>query len=120
MPGSETAGEVVMTVEVQVAIDLNEPGATAGTTRHTARNGDHISASMLPDCASCTLAGLSGLAIERRGSGVAMGVESLIGRLIIGPANTSNHIGQEALIIRSNDYHTKVMMIIIWPGIYPV
>ncbi len=99
MPRLETADEVVMAVEVQVAVDLNKPGATAGATGHAATDGDHIPASMLPGGANRTLAGLSGLAIERSGSRITIGVEGLLGRLIIGPTNTSNHIGQETLII---------------------
>src|SRR5947199_10263845 len=113
MPGLETADEVVVAIEVQVAVDLNKPGATTGATSHSARDGDHIPASMLPGSANCALAGLSGLTIKRSGSSIAIGVEGLIGRLIIGPTNTSNHIGQETLVIRSNDDHAKVMMIVI-------
>src|SRR5437764_1454784 len=99
MPGPETACEVVVAVEVQVAIDLNEPGATTGATSHSTRDGHHIPVSMLPGCADRALAGFSGLSIERRSSGIAIGVESLIGRLVIGPTNPSNYISQEAFII---------------------
>ena len=92
MPRLKAAGEVVVTVEVQFAVDLNEPGAAAGTTSHTARNGDYIPTSMFPGSASRTLTGFSGLAIKGRGSGIAIGIEGLIGGLIIGPSHTSNHI----------------------------
>src|SRR5690242_10746419 len=109
-----------MSIEIQVVVDLNEPGTAARATGHTARDGDYIPASVLPGSANRALAGLPGLAIERRGSRVAVGVEGLIGRLIIGPTSTSNHICQDTLVIGSNDEHTKVMMVIIWPGIYPV
>src|SRR5258708_39012603 len=64
MPGLETADEVVMAVEVQVAADLNEPGATAGATGHSAGNGDHRTTPMLPGGPGVTLSGLSVLAIE--------------------------------------------------------
>ena len=120
MPGLETAGEVVMAVEVPVAADLNEPGATAGATGHTAGNGDYIPAPMLPDGAEGTLAGLSGLTIVRIPGWVAMGVEELIDRLIIRPTGTPNQVGQVTLAIGSNDEHAKVMMIVIWLGAYPV
>src|SRR5437764_3120115 len=57
VPGLETAGEVVMAVEVPVAADLNEPGATAGATGHIAGDGDHAAPSMLPGFAQGILAG---------------------------------------------------------------
>jgi len=120
MPGLETADEVVMAVEVQVAADLNEPGATAGATGHVAGDGDHHATPMLPGGADGTLAGLPGLAIERIPGGVAIGVERLIDRLIIGPTGTTDQVGQGTLAIGSNDGHTKVMMIVSWPGAYPV
>src|SRR5579864_8744039 len=75
MPGLETADEVVMAVEVPVAADLNEPGATAGATGHIAGDGDHRATPMLPGGADGTLAGLPGLAIERIPGGVDIGVE---------------------------------------------
>ncbi len=120
VPGLEKAGEVVMAIEVPVAADLNEPGATAGATGHIASDGDHRATSMLPTGARGTLAGLPGLAIERIAGRVAIGVERLIDRLIIGPTGTTDQLGQETLVIGSNDGHAKVMMIIIWPGAYPV
>ena len=46
--GLHTADEVIMTIEVPVASDLNEPGATAGATSHIAGNGDHCATAMLP------------------------------------------------------------------------
>ena len=94
VPGLETAGEVIMAVEVQVAADLNEPGATAGATGHIAGDGDHRATPMLPACAGGTLVtGPSGLAIEGRGGGVAIGVEGLIDRLIICPTGTADQVG---------------------------
>ena len=120
MPVLEAAGEVVMAVEVPVATDLNEPGATAGAAGHIAGDGNHGATPMLPAGAQGTLAGLPGLAIERRSGGVAIGVESLIGRLIIGPPDATNQVGQDALVIGSNDGHAKVMVKVIWPGAYPV
>jgi hypothetical protein len=41
MPGPDKAGEVVMAIEVQIAVALHEPGATAGATGHIAGDGDH-------------------------------------------------------------------------------
>ena len=120
MLGLDTTDEVVMAVEVPVAADLNEPGATAGATGHIAGDGDHRAASMLPGGADGTLAGLSGLTIERIPGGVAIGVEELIDRLIIGPTGTTDLVGQDTLAIGSNDGHAKVMMEVIWPGAYPV
>src|SRR5258707_3591652 len=120
MPVLEVAGKVVMAVEVPVATDLNEPGATAGAAGHIAGDGDHRATPMLPAGAQGTLAGLPGLAIERRRGGVALRVESLIGRLIIGPTGATHQVGQGALVIGSNDGHAKVMVKVIWPGAYPV
>ncbi len=116
----DTAGEVVMSVEVPVAIALNEPGATAGATSHTAGDGNYITAPMLPGGADQTLAGLSGLTIKRRPGRVARSVEGLLDRLIVCPTGTTNQVGQDALAIGSNDGHAKVMMKVIWPGAYPV
>ena len=110
MPGLETAGEVVMAVEVQAVADPNEPGSAAGATGHTAGDGDHGATPMLPGGAFRTLAGLPGLSIERIAGRIAMGVERLIGRLIIGPADTTNQVSQDTLAIRGNDGHAKVMM----------
>ena len=120
MPWLETAGEVVMAVEVPVVTDLNEPGATAGATGHIAGDGDHRTPSMRPIFAEGTLAGLSGLTIERIPGGVAIGVEGLIDRLIICPTGTTDQVGQDTLAIGSNNGHAKVMMIVIRPGAYPV
>ena len=121
VPGLETAGEVVMAVEVPVAVRiLNEPGATAGATGHSAGDRDHRATPMLPDFAEGTLAGLSALAIEGIPGGVAIGVEGLIDRLIIGPTSAADQVGQVTLAIGRNDGHAKVMMIVIWPGAYPV
>jgi hypothetical protein len=120
MAGLKIAGEVVMTVEVPVATYLNEPGATAGATGHRAENGNHRATPMLPKGTRGTFAGLSGLAIERISSGIAIGVERLIDRLIICPTGTTNQIGQDALAIGRNDDHAKIMMIVIWLGTYPV
>src|SRR5438270_5839665 len=119
-PELETAGEVVMAVEVPVATDLNEPGATAGACGHIARDGDHSAAPMLPDGAGGTLAGLPGLAIEGIPGGVAISVERLADRLIVCPTGASDQVGQVPLAIGRNDGHAKVMMIVIWPGVYPV
>ena len=120
MPRLETAGEVVMAVEVPAAADLNEPGATTGATSHIAGDRDHITASMLPDGAEAALAGLPGLAIERICSGIAIGVEELIGGLIISPTGTADQVGQDTLAIGGNDGHAKVMMIVIWLSVYPI
>src|SRR5216683_4520885 len=106
----DTAGEVVMAVEVPVAIDLNEPGATAGATGHIARDGDHGASPMLPAFAGGPLAGLPGLAIEWIRSGIAIGVEGLIDRLIIRPTGAADYVGQDTLAIGRNDRHAKVMM----------
>ena len=120
VPGLQTAGKVVMAVEVQVAAALSEPGTTAGATGHTAGDGDHTAPSMLPDGAGGTLAGLPGLAIEGIPGGVAISVERLADRLIICPTGASDQVGQVPLAIGRNDGHAKVMMIVIWPGVYPV
>ena len=120
VPGLDTADEVVMTVEIPVAADLNEPGATAGATGHIAGDGNHATPSMLPNFAGGTLAGLSGLAIERIPGGVAISVERLSDRLIICPTGTTDQVGQEPLAIRRNDGHANVMMIVVWLGVYPV
>src|SRR6266566_1822997 len=60
MPGLETADEVVMAVEIPVATDLNEPGATTGATGHPAADGHHGATPMLPTGAHHPLAGLPG------------------------------------------------------------
>src|SRR5437588_596753 len=120
VPGPHTADEVVMAVEVPVAADLNEPGTTAGATGHIAGDRDHSAPPMLPDRAGGTLAGLSSLTIEGSPGGVAIGVEGLIDRLIIGPTSAANQVGQDTLAIGRNDGHAKVMMIVIWLGAYPV
>src|SRR5260370_22747617 len=110
MPALDTAGEVVMTVKVPVAVELNEPGSPAGATGHIARDGDHGASPMLPAFAGGTLAGLPGLAIEWIGGGVAIGVEGLIDRLIIRPTGAADYVGQDTLAIGRNDGHAKVMM----------
>ena len=119
-PALETAGEGVMAVEVPVIVHLNEPGATAGACGHIAGDGDHRAAPMLPDGAGRTLARLPGLAIEGIAGGVAISVERLADRLIICPTGASDQVGQVPLAIGRNDGHAKVMMIVIWPGVYPV
>src|SRR5260370_30303456 len=48
MPVLDTAGEVVMAVEVPDATDLNEPGATAGAAAHIKRDGTHSPPPMTP------------------------------------------------------------------------
>src|SRR6266516_325641 len=105
-----TAGEIVMSVEIPVAVHLNEPGAAAGATSQAAENGHHIPTSMLPGGADKTLAGFSGLAIERIPGGIAIGVEGLICRLIISPTGTTNQVSQDTLAVRGDDGHTKIMM----------
>src|SRR5260370_9214928 len=118
MPGLETADEVIMAVEVQVAADLNEPGATAGATGHIAGDGDHRATPMLPGGADGTLAGLPGLAIERIAGGVAIGIDRLIDRLIIGPTASTDQVGQGTLAIGSKHDHPKVMMLATLTGHY--
>src|SRR6266851_5962747 len=121
VPVLETADEVVMAVEVPVVAALNEPGATTGATGHIAGNGDHRATPMLPAFPEGTLATrLPGLAIEGMPGGIAIGVEGLIDRLIIGPTGAADQVGQETLVIGSNDSHAEVMMIVIWLGVYPV
>src|SRR6266702_1080219 len=120
VPGPHTADEVVMAVEVQVAAALNEPGATAGATGHITGDGDHLTLPMLPDGAGGSLAELSGLTIEGRRRGVAIGSEGLIDRLIIGPTSTADQVGQDTLAIGRNDGHAQVTRIVIWLGMYPV
>src|SRR5258708_34346176 len=83
-----------MAVEVQVAADLNEPGATARATGHIAGDGDHITAPMLPESAERTLAGLSGLAIERIPSGIAIVIERWIDRQTKSPTDATAQVGQ--------------------------
>src|SRR3989440_5878029 len=120
MPGPDKAGEVVMAIEVQIAVDLNEPGATAGTTGHIAGDGDNRATTMRRAFAQGILAGLSGLAIEGKPGGVTIGVVGLIGRLIIGPTGTADQVGQVTLTTGRDNSHAKVMMKVIWPGVYPV
>src|SRR5438034_2948419 len=120
VPGLDAADEVVMTVEVPVAANLNEPRAAAGSTGHIAGDGNHATLTMLPNFAGGTLARLSGLTIERIPGGVAISVEGLIDRLIICPTRATDQIGQEALAIRRNDGHANVMMKVVWLGVYPV
>src|SRR5712692_6893986 len=120
VPRLHTANEVVMAVEVPVAANLNEPGATAGTSGHITGDGDHRATTMLPAFTGGTLTGLPGLTIEGIPGGVAIGVERLIDRLIICPTGTTDQLSQETLAIGRNDGHAKVMMIVIWPGVYPV
>ena len=110
VPRLHTTGEVVMTIEVPIAAELNEPGSTAGATGHIARDGDHGASPMLPAFAGGPLAGLPGLAIEWIRGGVAIGVEGLIGRLIIRPTGAADYVGQDTLAIGRNDGHAKVMM----------
>lgn len=118
--GLHTTDEIVMPIEVEAAVDLNKPGATTGATGHIAGDRDNSAAPMLPAFAGRSLAGLSGLTIERISCWIAISVEGLIDRLIIGPTSTAYRVGQVALAIRSNDGHAKVMMKVIWLGIYPV
>src|SRR5215469_10800961 len=120
MAEPEAAGEVVMAIEVPVAADLNEPGATTGATCHIAGDGDHGAAPMLPAGAQGRRAGLPGLAIERIPGGVAIGIEGLIDRLIIGPTGGADQVSQGTLAIGSNDGHAEVVVKVIWPGAYPV
>ena len=120
MPGPDKAGEVIMAVEVQIAVDLNEPGATAGATGHIAGDGDHRATTMRRAFAQGILAGLSGLAIEGKPGGVTIGVVGLIGRLIIGPTGTADQVGQVTLTTGRDNSHAKVMMKVIWLGVYPV
>lgn len=118
--GHHTTDEVVMSIEVEVAVALNEPGATAGATGHIAGDGDNSAAPVLPAFAGRSLTSLSGLTVERIACRIAISVEGLINRLIIGPTGTTHRVGQVALAIRGNDGHAKVMMKVIWLGIYPV
>src|SRR5216684_3425499 len=99
VPRLHTAGEVV------IAVELNEPGSTAGATGHIARDGDHGASPMLPAFAGGPLAGLPGLAIEWIRSGIAIGVEGLIDRLIIRPTGAADYVGQETQAIGRNDRH---------------
>ena len=115
----DAAGEVVMAVDVHVAVDLYEPGATAGAAGHIAGNGDHRAAPHLPAFAGGRRAGLPGLTIERRRGRVAIGVEGLIDRLIIGQTRAADHVGQVTLAIGRNDSHDKVAMQVALPGTYP-
>src|SRR5207247_6790380 len=66
------------------------------------------------------LARLSGLAIEGKPGGVAIGVEGLIGRLIVCPTGAANQVGQVTLAIGRDDSYAKVMVIVIWLGVYPI
>src|ERR1700739_4450601 len=102
MPALETAGKVVMAVEIPVAIVLNEPGTTAGATGHVAGEGDHHTAPMPPQRAGGSLAGLSRLTIERIPGWIAIGVERLVDRLIICPTGAAHKIRQITLAIGSN------------------
>src|SRR5216683_404443 len=115
----DAAGEVVMAVDVQVAVDLNEPRAAAGAAGHIAGNGDHRAAPHLPAFAGGRRAGLPGLTIEGRRGRVAIGVESLIDRLIIGQTSAADHVGQVTLAIGRNDSHAKIAMQVALPGTYP-
>src|SRR6266851_1557903 len=119
MAALDAAGEVVMAVEVHVAVDLNEPGAAARAACHIAGDGDHRAAPHLPAFAGGTRAGLPGLTIEGRRGRVAIGVESLIDRLVIGQTRAADYVGQVTLAIGRNDSHTKVAMQVACPGIYP-
>src|SRR5450755_1158785 len=120
MPRLEATDEVVMAVKVPVAVALNEPGTTAGTTGHATGDGDDSTITMLREGSRGILARLSPLTIERIGCRIAIGVEWLLDRQIIGPSGTANDIGQVALAIGSDDGHTEVMVIIIGLRIYPV
>ena len=124
MPRLHTAGEVVMAIEVPVATNLNEPRSTAGATSHIARNRDHSATLLLPDFARGALTGLSGLTIKGMCGRIAIGIEGLVGRLIICPTSTTDDVGQDTLAIGRNNDHAqiiiKVIMIIIWLGVYPL
>src|SRR5579859_3512026 len=84
VPQFDTTDEVVMAVEVPVAVDLNKPRATTGATCHVAGYGDHVTGPMLPQGAAGTRAGLPGLAIKRIASRIAVGIKGLVDGLIIG------------------------------------
>jgi hypothetical protein len=93
--GLHAAGEVVMAVEIPVAIDLNKPGTTTGTTGQIAGYGDYLTACiLLPDLASGILACLPGLTIEGISSRIAIGREGLLDRLIVEPTSTADYVGQ--------------------------
>ena len=107
MPRLHTAGKVVMAVEVQSAINLNEPGATTTATRHIAGDSNHSTSTKLPDSPQ-TLTGLSGLTIERMA-----GLDSHRQRRVDWQANyvptsASDYVRQGPLAIGSNDSHAKV------------
>ena len=120
VPWLDNAREIVMAVEVPFVAALYEPGAAAGAARHTARYGDHRATPVLPAFAGRTLAGYPGLAVIGIRGRVAIGVELLIGRLIISPAGAADQLGQVPLAIGSYNGHAKVMMQVICPGPYPV
>src|SRR5258708_1288032 len=121
MAGLQTAGEVVMAVEIPVAVNLNKPGASAGATGHIAGNRNHRATRVIiPKCAGSILAGLTGLAIERVTCGITIGGEGLSDLLIIGPTGTADHVGQIPLTIGINDSHAKVAVQVNEASVYPV
>src|SRR5437588_585563 len=75
---------------------------------------------MLPACAGSALAGLPGLAIIRISGRVAISVEGLVDRLIIGPTSTANYVCQGSFAIRGNNCHAKILMIVVWRVVYPL
>src|SRR5581483_6025421 len=74
---------------------------------------------MLPEPSRAIFTGLPTLTIKGIGGRITISVEGLIDRLIIGPTNATNHIGQFPLAIVCNNSHTHVMVKII-VGIKPV
>src|SRR5690349_8534568 len=117
MSRPDTAGEIVMPVEIPVASHLNEPGTAAGAAGHIAGDGDDRAARHLPASASPALAGLPCLAIKGARGWIAVGVVRLLDALIVGPAGSTNHVCQISLAVGRDDRHAKIMVQIIRPGI---
>src|SRR5581483_1867262 len=100
MPWLETADEIVMAVNIPVVTALDKPGTAAGAAGHIAGDRDDCAPAVLPALTGPVLTGLPGLSIERISGRITVSIEGLTDRLIIGPANTANDVGQGAPVIR--------------------
>src|SRR5579883_1483748 len=119
MVRTETADEIVMAIEVPIAPDLDEPWTTTGTTGHITRNRNDRPLSVRPG-SSWPLARSPALTIKRRSGGIPIGGKRLLGGLVVGPADPTDLVSQEALAISGHNGDPKIVMIIIGPGVDPI
>ena len=120
MAGLDGTGEIIMAIEIPVSTALNKPAAAAGAAGHITGDGDHRAAGVLPEGTSGAFAGFSCLAVEGIARRIPIGIVSLLDRLIIGPAGSSNHVGQIAPAIGSDNGHAVIVMQVAEAGVEPI